>query len=712
MDKGLADKYIFPKPQLMTRELSYLLKTEALDIKGISEGFIEQALKSIILNDQGSLSYIKEVGEYGLGVLKGKVSCEYEPKYIGSKAREKFRKQIIEGLKKEIEEIKTESEKYKITINKLKEKKEIINKEFAAFPSKDDLETGLKLLNEAQLTYENKQREVERREKTAEKSYSLLKQIAEEVRKITEKIYLPLDLKSYQTALEDAGEYKDMLAELETKHTLFLSNKGQLDSLKEQIEDIAYDIDNLLADLNRIEREEIENKEIIKNYQELLATTNYEEIKKEIDQCIEALKLIPKKIEKEIEKAASNRTNYKMSLEKLEELEEKIQRTEKVYQLQKMGFRQEYNLAYVLKIEDKEAILEIAKEVYKKLKTKEIDPSLADGTSLFNKYHDSKQYLAEYNLMAEYIFSEDIQDEDKLSQIKRGFRRLELSAKIKGKDVNFYTLVDFIEESIIENEQLLKESDRQLFEDILANTISKKIRARIFRAEQWVAKMNKLMESMNTSSGLSLSLKWRSKVAETEEQLDTRKLVDILKSDVSLLKEDDFKKLSTHFRSKIAEVRKQMDDQGTRRTFHAIMKDILDYRQWFEFSLFYKKTNENKRELTNNAFNKFSGGEKAMAMYVPLFSAVYARYEGGRMDCPRIISLDEAFAGVDANNIRDMFRLLEELKLNFVINSQVLWGDHDTVPSLSICELVRPNNSYVVSVLRYLWDGKVRNLIS
>ncbi len=71
-----------------------------------------------------------------------------------------------------------------------------------------------------------------------------------------------------------------------------------------------------------------------------------------------------------------------------------------------------------------------------------------------------------------------------------------------------------------------------------------------------------------------------------------------------------------------------------------------------------------KKELTNNAFYKFSGGEKAMAMYVPLFSAVYAKYEGARKDCPRIISLDEAFAGVDEINIRDMFRLLNELELN------------------------------------------------
>ena len=44
-----------------------------------------------------------------------------------------------------------------------------------------------------------------------------------------------------------------------------------------------------------------------------------------------------------------------------------------------------------------------------------------------------------------------------------------------------------------------------------------------------------------------------------------------------------------------------------------------------------------------------------MSMYVPLFSAVVAKYAGARQDAPYLISLDEAFAGVDEMNIRDMF---------------------------------------------------------
>ena len=219
------------------------------------------------------------------------------------------------------------------------------------------------------------------------------------------------------------------------------------------------------------------------------------------------------------------------------------------------------------------------------------------------------------------------------------------------------------------------------------------------------------MKSLNTSSGLSFSLNWKPKLATDESEIDTKEIVDILNSDAALLKQSDIKKVATHFRSKFAKAEKEFAEKNATIPFYSIIKEALDYRKWFEFQFMFKKSGEQSRELTNNAFYKLSGGEKAMAMYIPLFASVCARYQSAKKDCLRIISLDEAFAGVDDNNIRDMFRILTELDLEFVINSQVLWGEYDTVPSLSICELISDVNLKVVSVMRYHWNGEKRELI-
>ena len=330
--------------------------------------------------------------------------------------------------------------------------------------------------------------------------------------------------------------------------------------------------------------------------------------------------------------------------------------------------------------------------------------------ALQERYHKYKGEMAEFGLVLKYLFTKEDYEEYGYGS-DPGLKRLDILGKYKGKEVSFPVLVHGLKEDVEIQKNLVKESDRTLFEDILAHTISKKIRLKIYNSEKWVDNMNALMSSMNTSSGLKLNLVWKKKKAEEEGQLDTGRLVELLKKDAGIMREEEIEQLSAHFQSKVEEARRRMEDTGNTKSFHGIMKEVLDYRKWFEFQLFFEKTGERKKELTNNAFFTFSGGEKAMSMYVPLFSAVVAKYQGARPDAPRLISLDEAFAGVDDTNIRDMFRLMVEFDFEFVINSQILWGDCDTVPSLAIYQLLRPENAKYVTVLPYKWNGKVRRLM-
>ena len=280
----------------------------------------------------------------------------------------------------------------------------------------------------------------------------------------------------------------------------------------------------------------------------------------------------------------------------------------------------------------------------------------------------------------------------------------------KGQRVTPFYVLQEIANDIEVQKEVLNETDRELYEEIILNSVGKIIRVKIQRAERWVKTINDLMKKRDTSSGLTFSIKWRPKTADAEEEMDTKDLVDLLRSDPRLLKESDMKKVTTHFRSKIMRARELSKEEGYGTTLHQVIKEILDYRKWFSFTLYYKREGESKKELTNHVFFTFSGGEKAMAMYIPLFSAAYSRYQEARKDAPYIISLDEAFAGVDENNIRDMFELVEELGFNYIMNSQAVWGDYDTVSKLSICELVRPKNAPYVTVIRYYWNGKVRTL--
>ena len=160
------------------------------------------------------------------------------------------------------------------------------------------------------------------------------------------------------------------------------------------------------------------------------------------------------------------------------------------------------------------------------------------------------------------------------------------------------------------------------------------------------------------------------KKAEGESQLDTEQLVRLLNKDRALLTREDSQRVSLHFRAKVKQARQEAVLQEQMTSYADLIRDVLDYRDWYEFHLLYQRDGDPRKELTDRAFNKFSGGEKAMAMYVPLFAAVSAQYQKGGPQCPLLLALDEAFAGVDERNISAMFELVGVLDFDYIMNSR------------------------------------------
>lgn len=703
MDPNMGDKYIFSSAALLSHNLTEFLKIEKTETDGISHVDIDNALKSVFLDEDHGSVYINEKGEYGIGILKGKTTNSHMPKYIGTTARARFREEMINKLNIELSNIgksimELENQKKILNLNL-----ETLHFEFKELPKDKDLRIAINQLREAMFNLEKAKEDLGKKEDEEQESYAKLKKIDHKVYELTHKFNLKANLEIYEDAIKAANKYQEELYNLINLNNRIVQNLEMTMSFENQKEDIHLDIDNLKADLFQLEKQNIETKNLKKAFEEQLKLSDYEEIKGESEKCLKRLEEIPKLRDKEISRSASENAKYQQTVDSLNSLGEKLLLKEKELQIYKDIFNEEFKLNYC-NLEDLGEEYKNANIVLKDINLKDKRDKEHFSQQLFSKFSENTLYLKEYSLKIDNIFDGDEEKESK-------GKRLYINGKVRGKEIDFYELLSFIEEGIEENEGLLRESDRQLFEDILVNNISKKIRAKIYHSQKWVKRMNELMENMNTSSGLSFSLNWTNKKAESEGQLDTKELVELLKQEGSLMKELDLKKLSEHFRSKITEARRIQEDSGKNQSFHSIMREVLDYRKWFEFKLFYKKTGQNKKELTNNAFYQFSGGEKAMAMYVPLFSAVYARYEGARGDCPRLISLDEAFAGVDEKNIRDMFRLLNDLNLDYMINSQIIWGDYDTVSSLAISELIRPDNANFVTVIRYHWNGHVKELV-
>ena len=353
-------------------------------------------------------------------------------------------------------------------------------------------------------------------------------------------------------------------------------------------------------------------------------------------------------------------------------------------------------------------------------------------TRVSNAYQESQSVLTEYRLIlqtaetalalpaglgtaaalaaddaaAAVLFPEDWQ-----ALREAAARQLVLTVSGSRKE-SPYAERDALAQRLAEQQNLLSEQDEALYKQIIMNSIGATISAHIYDAERWVSQMNAIMAQSETSSGLRFHLSWKPDVdaADAAGGENLREVVRLLHADPGALTEEDRGKLMDFFKNRVDQARAIADvDDKSADAWSPAVRDMLDYRQWFAFQLSYDKGEKiRRRQLTDRNFFQFSGGEKAMAMYAPLFSAAYSRYQEAAPDAPRLITLDEAFAGVDEQNMRDMFRLVESMHFNYIMNSQAVWGEYDVVPELNIYSLMRPLNAPFVTLVKFHWDGRMR----
>ena len=709
IDVDFVDKYLYEKPVEFKYDLSNLLDVKLPQNTNIEPETVVNVLKSIMIEDSSADTYLNENGEYKIGILQGISDKDEKAKYIGFEARREYKLNQIQKLEEEKMALENEREIVIEEIENIDLKITKLKEEYNKFPKKDELEVAYSKLrvNINKLTSINEN--IEKLEKIQIEKFEKLKEAKEEVKVKTMNLRFNLSLEAYEESFELANELKDLIFDMEKYHTNYINEFEKLQGIQETLSDLNYDLEEILGQKVKITIKMQNLKGKIKSIEQMLKDTDLE---KQMEECQEKLNTLPKVEKRLIAEIATLEAEIRKLEENAISLENRLSSFEKQTELTREIFKQELDLKYV--ISEYEDLNKTMKNILDSYNYFDKDNRNIQNyyENLVGKYRENSENLLDYNLGINDIFVKEINEEnDEMLEIEQTRRRSDISCLVNGRKINLNDLKKYIEESIEETKNLVDDEDRHLFEEILIGAVGRKIRERIYFAKDWVESMNKLMKSLNTSSGLSFSLNWKPKLATDESEIDTKEIVDILNSDAALLKQSDIKKVATHFRSKFAKAEKEFAEKNATIPFYSIIKEALDYRKWFEFQFMFKKSGEQSRELTNNAFYKLSGGEKAMAMYIPLFASVCARYQSAKKDCLRIISLDEAFAGVDDNNIRDMFRILTELDLEFVINSQVLWGEYDTVPSLSICELISDVNLKVVSVMRYHWNGEKRELV-
>lgn len=142
-------------------------------------------------------------------------------------------------------------------------------------------------------------------------------------------------------------------------------------------------------------------------------------------------------------------------------------------------------------------------------------------------------------------------------------------------------------------------------------------------------------------------------------------------------------------------------------SFAQELERTLDYREWIDFT-FLSVTPSSKKEITDRTFAQRSGGERSAVLYTFLFAALGARFDQLGPRVPRLIGLDEAFAGMDLANIGALYRVMDDLELSWIATSERRIDLSPALSGAATYQLIRVATARGSSVgsLCFVWDGQ------
>jgi len=267
-------------------------------------------------------------------------------------------------------------------------------------------------------------------------------------------------------------------------------------------------------------------------------------------------------------------------------------------------------------------------------------------------------------------------------------------------------LLTRLDGEITQRSELLTAKERTVLENHLQAEIALEIQHLMHAADARADAINKELHKRPTSTGVRYRLIWEPISEDDGAPIGlgvARKR--LLNTNADLWSGEDREVIGTMLRRRIAAERERADAGREGGGLLDQLARALDYRRWHRFRV---------ERWQDGAWRKLSGpassGERALGLTVPLFAAIASFYGQGSSSelAPRLMLLDEAFAGIDDAARAHCMGLIREFDLDFVITSEREWACYKELPGVAICHLQRREGVDAVFVSRWTWDGRAR----
>ena len=207
-----------------------------------------------------------------------------------------------------------------------------------------------------------------------------------------------------------------------------------------------------------------------------------------------------------------------------------------------------------------------------------------------------------------------------------------------------------LDRTLAEQRSVITNETRELMETLVVSGLARDLQAQVDTLDRLVKDVNRLLGDIRFGrSG------YQFKVVPTPER---RELVDIVRQ-VSVLDPDSRAGFRAWIEDRLDELRGGADGE---------IPEILDYRNWFDYSLRMTTSDDDGVDLTRSVRALGSGGEQGVPNYLLVLALGKLMFEtSGAKLCPLLF--DEAFYGIDAGRRDQLLRFATQLDLQMFVAS-------------------------------------------
>jgi SbcC/RAD50-like, Walker B motif len=265
-------------------------------------------------------------------------------------------------------------------------------------------------------------------------------------------------------------------------------------------------------------------------------------------------------------------------------------------------------------------------------------------------------------------------------------------------------LLELLSDRIEMQKMLLRQEERQLFEDFLLQEIAEAIRTHMLEAEEWVQQVNGVLKGL-PMIGEHYTLQWKPPTEYDLTKLGSHlaQHYKLLRKPAQTLTAEETEALMNAFRWEIEAVRiRQQENPET--NFLETLEQVFDYREWFHFDVLVAPIGGQWHRLTDRMAGTRSGAEQLFALYVPLFAALAALYRSAAPGAPRLLALDEAFDKVSVANTQRIMEFLVSQDFQWIMTGPQISGTGAKIPACARYLMIHEKGSPIATASASFWS--------